>query len=97
MKELQVDIDVLELLDKPIAYQAVFARITGSVTAAVFLSQAFYWQRHGKQNQDGWWYHTQSQWTTETGLSRREQETARKKLWNLGILDERRKGDAIQS
>jgi len=87
-----VEIDVLELLDRPIAYHVIFARITGSVTAAVFLSQAFYWQYRGKQEEDGWWWHTQKQWTDETGLSRREQETARKKLRSMGVIEERDEG-----
>lgn len=87
-----MEIDVLELLDRPIAYHVIFARITGSVTAAVFLSQAFYWQYRGKQEDGGWWWHTQKQWTDETGLSRREQETARKKLRSMGVIEERDEG-----
>lgn len=85
-------INVLELLDRPIAYHVIFARITGSVTAAVFLSQAYYWQRRGKQDEGGWWWHTQKQWLIETGLSRREQESARKNLRYLEILTERKRG-----
>jgi len=87
-----MEIDVLELLDRPIAYHVIFVKVANSVVGGVFLSQAFYWQRRGKQDQYGWWWHTQNQWTAETGLSRRELETARKKLRNSGILEERNQG-----
>lgn len=84
--------DILLLLDRPIAYHRVCAELTGSVAGGVFLSQAIYWQRQGKKNDDGWWWHTQAQWTSETGLSRRETDTARKRLKSLDILRERKVG-----
>jgi hypothetical protein len=68
---------VLDLLDRPIAYHRVFAKLTGSVKAAVMLSQAVYWQKRAKQ-QDGWWYKTAEEWEEETGLTRHEQDSARK-------------------
>jgi hypothetical protein len=68
---------VLELLDRPIAYHRVFVTLTGSVKAAVMLSQAVYWQKRARQA-DGWWYKSAEEWEDETGLTRREQETARK-------------------
>ena len=36
--------NILDLLDRPIAYHRIFARLTGSVHAALMLSQAVYWQ-----------------------------------------------------
>lgn len=69
--------NIIDLLDRPIAYHRVFATLTGSVKAAVFLSQAVYWQKRAKQA-DGWWYKTAEEWEEETGLSRHEQDTARK-------------------
>ena len=68
---------ILELFDRPIAYHRVFVTLTGSVKAAVMLSQAVYWQKRATQA-DGWWYKTANEWTDETGLTRREQDTARK-------------------
>ena len=35
---------------------------------------------------------TQIEWERETGLTRSEQETARRKLRDLGYLEERRRG-----
>jgi len=67
-----------QVLDRPIAYHRVFVTLTGSVTAAVFLSQAVYWQKRAKQP-DGWFYKTAAEWEEETGLTRHEQETARKR------------------
>lgn len=59
-----------------------------SVTAALFLSQAVYWQRRCP----GWFYKTQEQWEAETGLSRSEQEHARMLLRSSKVLREERRG-----
>lgn len=69
--------ETLELFDRPIAFHRVFVTLTGSVKAAVLLSQALYWQKRAKQA-DGWWYKTAKEWTEETGLTKREQDTARR-------------------
>ena len=39
-----------------------------------------------------WCCRTQTEWERETGLTRREQETARRKLKARGVLDERKSG-----
>lgn len=83
--------DVLNLLDRPIAYHRVFVTLTGSVTAAVLLSQAVYWSRRTGEN-GGWWWKTAADWTEETGLTRREQETARAILRELGFWQEEKRG-----
>ena len=82
---------LLKLLDRPIAFHRCFVTLTGSVTAALMLSQALYWQQRAKSD-DGWWFKTRDDWTEETGMARREQEGARKKLRNLGILQEDLRG-----
>ena len=76
------------LFDRPIAFHRCFVTITGSVTAALMLSQAFYWSKRTSLP-DGWFYKSQAEWHEETGLTRREQETARKVLRNLGIFSEK--------
>lgn len=68
---------ILDILDRPIAYHRVFVTLTGSVKGAVLLSQAVYWQKRAKQA-DGWWYKTAEEWQEETGLTRHEQDKARK-------------------
>lgn len=72
-----------------IAYHVEFFKVTGSVTAAVFLSQAFYWS---SISEGGWFWKTQVDWESESGLTRREQETARRKLRSLEILQEEKRG-----
>jgi len=82
---------LMEVLRRPIAYHVVFAKISGGVTSGVFLSQLFYWADRGK-DPNGWIYKTQAEWEEETGLTRWEQETARKRLKERGILEEKRAG-----
>lgn len=75
------------LLDRPIAFQRAFVRIGAGITGALFLSQAVYWSSRTNDT-DGWFYKTQAEWEEETGLSRYEQEGARKSLKKLGVLEE---------
>lgn len=70
---------ITKLLDRPIAFHPVFATLTGSVSAGVMLSQAVYWSLR-TNDPDGWFYKSREDWTTETALSRWEQESARKAL-----------------
>jgi len=86
------DMTLSDLLDRPIAFHRSFVSLTGSVNAALVLSQAIYWQRRVTEAHGGWWYKTRAQWREETGLSRREQETTRKRLRDNGILLEERRG-----
>ena len=82
---------VVAILGSPIAYYAAFAKVLGGVEAGIFASQFFYWYGKG-HDPEGWVYKTQVDIEDETGLSRRNQETARKKLRQLGVLDERYAG-----
>lgn len=68
---------ILGLFDRPIAFHRPLVTITGSVTAALLLSQAIYWQRR-TTSEDGWFWKTQKEWEEETGLGRREFDSARK-------------------
>ena len=82
--------NILPLLDRPIAFQRSFIRLGIGVTASLFLSQMTYWTN--RSSDDGWVYKTQEEWEEETGLSRYEQEGARKKLRSINVLMEKRKG-----
>ena len=82
---------MIKLLDRPIAYQRAFVGIGCGITGAVMLSQAVYWSERSS-TKDGWFYKTQADWENETGLTRYEQENARKKLKNLGVLEEIKRG-----
>jgi hypothetical protein len=83
--------NILEVLDRPIAFQRAFVRVTGSINAALMLSQAVYWTQRVSL-EGGWFYTTQAEWEDETGLTRREQDGARKILLALGVLVEEKRG-----
>jgi len=76
--------------DRPIAYHPLLARAIKSVAAAIFLGQLLYWQGKGKYGD--WTYKSQDEIYEETGLGRSSQETARRKLKAIGILDEKLAG-----
>lgn len=82
---------IMDLLDRPIAYQRSFVRLGGGVLGAVLMSQAVYWSRR-TTHAGGWFYKSQAEWEEETGLKRSEQEKARKALTATGVLEEVRKG-----
>jgi hypothetical protein len=80
----------LRHLDRPIAFQRSFVLLTGSVTAALLLSQIVYWA--GRAKSDGWFFKTSTEWEEETGLTRYEQESARKILREKGFIQEAKRG-----
>lgn len=82
----------LDILARPVAFHPVFVKLTGSVNAALMLSQALYWSKKTKDT-DGWFYKTETQWEAEIYLSRREQQVARKRLKGCGFWIEKRKGN----
>jgi hypothetical protein len=78
------------LLDRPIAFHRCFVTLTGSVPAGLMLSQAIYWSRRTRK--DGWFYKSQKEWEEETGLTRREQDSARRSLKATGFWEEDLRG-----
>ena len=56
------------------------------------LSQAIWITETLESASSGWFMCSQEQWTQETGLTRWEQETARRALRRAGLLVERRLG-----
>ena len=78
---------------RTIAYKTDLAHATGSVTAGLLLSQFWYWSNsRDVANRDGWFWKTMPEIEDETGMGRYEQETARKRLVKLGILQEEKRG-----
>ena len=82
------------LLGRHIAFHRRLVDVTASVKAALLLSQTIYWTRHGPdvESSGGWIFKTTEQWEMETGLTAKEQRTARRVLRGLGVLDEQRGG-----
>lgn len=81
------------LQSKPISYRADFAKICGSVAAGVMLSQAYYWSGRSTKHGEGWFEKTSAEWDFETGLTDKQQQTARHTLAKLGFMVSERKGD----
>ena len=80
-----------EILDRPVAYHRAFRKLTGRSSAAVWLSQQYYWSKRGK-DPDGWVYKSARECTEETGLTDNEQLTAREICKKLGIVEEKLRG-----
>lgn len=70
--------------DRPVAYNPTLARICGSVTAGILLSQLLYWW--DKKGIEETIYKTIEDIEKETALSRDQQDVAIKKLKSLGFL-----------
>lgn len=78
--------DLLLDFGRPVAYYPGLVKRFGSVNAVIFFSQIFYWQ--DKTDSELGVYKSSEEITSETGLSYREQLTARKHLVKRGILVE---------
>lgn len=84
-------IQALQTAGEPNMYYPIFAHVTGTVTAGVFLSKMLFWEGQQK-DPDGWIYKTQTDITAETGLSRHETDTVKKSLGKLGVLETKKAG-----
>lgn len=80
---------VTALLERPVAYHPILAKVLKSVSAAVMLSQGIYWQRKTDKEKDGWFWVTSDQWFEQTGITSESQLTARRVLKSAGIWEER--------
>ena len=85
---------LLEVFAEPIMFHRCYVALTGSVTAALVLSYASYAteQIADENDGEGWFMKTVAQWQRDTGLTRTELETARRKLKAQGLWEERRHG-----
>lgn len=79
----------LKGIGRPVAYFPKLGVYLDSVTAGVFLCQMIYW--HDKATSELGVYKTSDEIQEETGLTYREQVTARKKLCSLGLIEETNK------
>jgi hypothetical protein len=73
------------LPNRVVAYSPDLARIAGGATIGLFLSQLLFLSDKG-YNPDGWVYKSETEMAQETGLTKREQQTARRKLLALGVI-----------
>lgn len=77
--------------DQPIAFNKHYVFIGCGINGALMLSQLVYWTARTKDS-EGWIYKDHHEWTRETGLTRKEQHTARKTLKELGFISEKKHG-----
>ena len=81
--------ELLRIIGKPIAYYPQLAKPLGGVNASLLFGHFFYWKDKGCSELGV--YRTADEIEVETGLSRDEQRTARKKLRERGVLIETEK------
>ena len=82
----------MEVFDIPVTFHRSLVGVTGSVTAALMLSQAIAWTETLTPDEGGWFTKSQDDWADATGLSRWEQETARRVLRDADFMEERKSG-----
>jgi len=79
------------LPNRTVGYSPDLARAVGGATIGLFLSQLLFLSDKG-HNSEGWVYKSEAEMGRETGLTKREQQTARRKLLSLGVIQIVRKG-----
>jgi hypothetical protein len=73
------------LPNRIVGYSPDLAKAVGGATIGLFLSQLLFLSDKGA-NPDGWVYKSEAEMGKETGLSKREQQSARRKLLALGVI-----------
>jgi hypothetical protein len=73
------------LPNRVVGYSPDLARMVGGATIGLFLSQLLFLSDKGA-NPEGWVYKSEQEMGKETGLTKREQQTARRKLLTLGVI-----------
>jgi hypothetical protein len=83
---------LLAMFDQPIMFRRAFVHLTGSVTSALLLTYACSSSEDVDIAPDMWITRSMEQWMENTGMSRTELESARRRLRELELLEERRAG-----
>ncbi len=87
---------VLDLFGQPpIIFHRIYVELTGSVTAALWFSHAMDRLSHNPGAEHAFDM-TQPECQALTGLTRREQDTARARLREAGLITEERRGSSIR-
>jgi hypothetical protein len=73
------------LPNRVVGYSPDLARMVGGATTGIYFSQLLFLSDKGA-NPDGWVYKSEAEMGQETGLTKREQQTARRKLLALGVI-----------
>ncbi len=84
---------VAELLGPSVAFHRTLVSIGGGVHAGLMLSHALHLMRvQSRHRRDDWIGSSVARWFDEVGLTRREQEAARRDLIRIGLWEERVSG-----
>lgn len=83
---------VLAALGRPVFYYPLIGRALRNNDAAVFLGNFMYWEGKQADKSEGFIFKNSNEIFHETGLKRSRQESARKVLCKLGILEEKKEG-----
>jgi hypothetical protein len=76
------------LADKPITFHPALARIAGGAANGLLLSYLCHWAlSNTAQDREGWFYQRAEDITENTGLTRYEQDTAKKVLKAAGVIE----------
>ena len=76
-----------------VAFRVDLALAVGGISAGLLLSQFWFWTNVSTtEKRDGWFWMTADDISAQTGLSREEQMTARKRLRNLNVIEEDKRG-----
>jgi hypothetical protein len=73
------------LPNRVVGYSPDLARMVGGATTGLYLSQLLFLSDKGA-NPEGWVYKSEAEMGKETGLTKREQQSARRKLLSLGVI-----------
>jgi glutamine synthetase adenylyltransferase len=76
---------------RKVGYSPDLGRAVGGVTSGLFLSQLLFLSDKG-DDPEGWIYKSEAEMGRETGLTKQEQQTARRKLLALGVIQIERRG-----
>lgn len=79
----------LQLVGRPVAFYPSLSKHVGGIKACLFLCQLLYWS--DKSSNPLGVYKSTDDWQEETGLSYREQSSARKELRKRGLIVETHK------
>ena len=87
-------LDALFGSGRVVAHRACFGRLFGGAACGILLSQFWFWTGTPtvRERTNGWFWKPQREITEETGLSRAETATARRRLCAQGVLEEKRCG-----
>lgn len=83
---------LLAVFDLPVSFHRCLIPITGGVAPALMLSQAIWTTQELDAAAEGWFSASEEEWTRSVGLSRAEQDVARRALCSAGFLEAWRAG-----